>query len=302
MWATGGERVASKPVVHQMGLRTSVCAVAVSPVNANEVSNRVTGMCWGKSAKLEVRLAVRGDEDEDVRSGSPLFACLCCTDQNSCSSTCAMSSDSLFLQVALGVADGSVLLFDIAAGAITARLSGFRGDVQSLAWACFRSSAAEPSVHLGSDDPAQLSSTADGRPPGGTRHLTGVPSDQPATTPPAADGRDGADAAGSAAPAHDGTDSSHAAASSGTEPAQPAESTAADKLSALNTNEQPTAAPLKYAAAEPQAQQATAGEPPQQPGVWCDLLAAGARDGTIQIWDCRSHSCRRALPPACMAS
>jgi hypothetical protein len=38
VWQIAGDRVASKPAVHRLGLPTSVCAVAASPVNAAEVS------------------------------------------------------------------------------------------------------------------------------------------------------------------------------------------------------------------------------------------------------------------------
>ena len=38
VWQIAGDRVASKPAVHRLGLPTSVCAVTASPVNAAEVS------------------------------------------------------------------------------------------------------------------------------------------------------------------------------------------------------------------------------------------------------------------------
>ncbi len=73
-------------------------------------------------------------------------------------------------QVALGVADGGLLLFDIARGVPTARLQGFRGDVQSLAWARFRLPQHK------SDPPAQPAGAA---PEGGLREGAGGAAPQP---------------------------------------------------------------------------------------------------------------------------
>ena len=39
-------------------------------------------------------------------------------------------------QVAIGGADGSVTILDIATDSIVARLQNFKGDVQSLVWDC----------------------------------------------------------------------------------------------------------------------------------------------------------------------
>lgn len=73
-------------------------------------------------------------------------------------------------QVALGVADGGLLLFDIARGVPTARLQGFRGDVQSLAWARFRLPQHK------SDPPAQPAGAA---PEGGLGEGAGGAAPQP---------------------------------------------------------------------------------------------------------------------------
>lgn len=37
VWNVSGDKVASKPAVHKLGLPTSICAVAASPVHADEV-------------------------------------------------------------------------------------------------------------------------------------------------------------------------------------------------------------------------------------------------------------------------
>jgi hypothetical protein len=171
------------------------------------------------------------------------------------------------MQVALGVADGGVLLFDTAAAAVTARLSGFRGDVQSLAWARFQCPAA-------------------GQPGGSAAVLT-------------ADTADGGAAAGNAEPANGASVSAApGVAASGAAAAASEDSDDAQQASAwLNGH---GATPVLTAERGTDAAHQTTDSPPREAagtaaarpsGAACDLLAAGARDGSIQIWDCR---CLRA--------
>jgi hypothetical protein len=178
--------------------------------------------------------------------------------------TVTSSPDSLLLrQVALGVADGGVLLFDIAAAAVTARLSGFRGDVQSLAWARFWLPA--PGQPGGSAAGPAAGGADDGGAAGGAEPAGGS-SVSPAT---------GADASGAAAAASEHLDA-----------LQPASTRlnghsvvpVIDAERATDTAHRSTVSPPREAAG-------AAAAPP--PGAACDLLAAGARDGSIQIWDCR---------------
>jgi len=239
-------------------------------------------------------------------------------------------------QVALGVADGGLLLFDIARGVPTARLQGFRGDVQSLAWARFRLPKHK------SDPPAQPAGAA---PEGGLREGAGGAAPQP---PEAAAPHGLSPAAGEA---HAGTagasgseeqvlrlpgaqDASIGGGGIGgiggggggledIEAAHPDPVRGAD-LSQLEADferlgqrrerqariaaahsRQATAGTVPAPAG---AQHEQAGEPAgaaaqaaaaaesaeDEPAAYCDLLAAGARDGIVQIWDCRSariHLC-----------
>ena len=158
------------------------------------------------------------------------------------------------MQVALGVADGGVLLFDIVAAAVTARLSAFRGDVQSLAWARFRcpASGQQPAADSGN---------------GGGSSVSAAPGlDAPGAAAAASEHSDAAQQAGARLKGH------------GVTPVLTAEG-------ATDAAQQPADLPPKDAAG-------IAAVSPS--GGVCDLLAAGARDGSIQIWDCRcARICRQ---------
>ena len=188
--------------------------------------------------------------------------------------TVTNTSTVLLMQVALGIADGGVLLFDVAAAAVTARLAGFRGDVQSLAWARFQSSA-----------PGQPGGSAAG---------------------PAAGSTDGRTAAGDAEPADGSSVSPVPGADASGATAASSERSDAVQQASVHLNGHAATPALDTERAAAAAQQATDSPPGEAAdieaarlsGGVCNLLAAGARDGSIHIWDCRCLTdCRHNLRP-----
>lgn len=166
--------------------------------------------------------------------------------------------------MALGVADGGVLLFDVGAAAVTARLFGFRGDVQSLAWARFQLPAAGQLGNSAAAGPA--AGSADGNVAAGHAEAASNSSAVPAPS---------ADASGAmAASAEESIPEQQASARLNGHGATPA----------LNAEH---AADVAQQAADSSPRKAAGTAAARPSGAVCDLLAAGARDGSIQIWDCR---------------
>lgn len=325
VWRISGDKVLSKPTVHKTGLPTSICAVAASPVDSSEVrqSSRLqqsfapkvhtielpTSICAVAASPINAKYENLSRSIERWVVFLPHMAGykgdnrIYLIDENRLQMTghqrVLKTSDriDLRLQVALGVADGSVLLFDIAAGRVTARLpGGFRGDVQSLAWGRFRCPApgqvaGSPIGQESGGGPGQADTTAAITADAEARECSSA-----AQHPSMAVAPSQAEAAGEGEHAHLNEDAATAprekAAAAAAEPQAPdAFDGEAAATAPAEADLQASAMTLAAALAALAAEQPAGQQPEQQPeAVFCDLLAAGARDGTLQIWDCRFAS------------
>ena len=172
------------------------------------------------------------------------------------------------------MADGSVLIFDIGQSACTARLAGFRGDVQSLTWALFQLPA--PSGGAAAIATAPNSSDSEAGTEGKVQEDTTMPA-----TPTFSDAGATEAAAREQLPLQ--ADLSLLEADFERQQARKARRS----LRAAHHADASKGSRGRQEAQLPEQQEAPATATAATAGACCDLLAAGARDSTLQIWDCK---------------